>query len=76
MDIATRHHPKYQSCLRPNWRKGYVAQVADTKEPEILFRWLVNPERARIRIFVTKHLLHSIEDEIDEEIRSSSLVPS
>ena len=75
MDIVSRHEGKYQGCLKPNWRGGYVAQTADRKEPEILFRWLVSPERARIRIYVVRSLLHHIENEIDAEIRQLQFGP-
>ena len=75
MDIISRSEPKYQSCLRPNWREGYVAQVADKDEPEILFRWLVNPERARIRLYITKKLIHIVEGEIDAELRKLQFGP-
>ena len=75
MDIISRSEPKYQSCLRPNWREGYVAQVADRDEPDILFRWPVNPERARIRLYITKKLIHIVEGEIDAELRKLQFGP-
>ena len=75
MDIISRSEPKYQSCLRPNWREGYVAQVADRAEPDILFRWLVNPERARMRLYITKKLIHIVEGEIDAELRKLQFGP-
>ena len=75
MDIISRNEPKYQSCLRPNWHEGYVAQVADRAEPDILFRWLVNPERARIRLYITKKLIHIVEGDIDTELRKLQFGP-
>ena len=36
VDIASGREAKYQGCLKPSWREGYVVQTADRSEPEIL----------------------------------------
>ena len=68
MDILTRFESKFQSNLRPNWKDGVVMEVTGAT-PTILLKWVVNPERARIKLFITPKYLHVIEEQIDMEIR-------
>ena len=68
MDILTKTEARFQGNLRPNWKDGTVTQVADST-PELLLRWVVNPERGRIKIFVTKRFIPVIEEQIDGEIQ-------
>ena len=68
MDLLTRREARFQGNLRPNWKDGTVTQVAD-HVPELLLKWVVNAERGRIKIFVTKRYLTLIEENIDKEIQ-------
>ena len=68
MDILTKSEARFQGNLRPNWKDGTVTQVADPI-PELLLRWVVNPERGRIKIYVTKRFIPVIEEQIDFEIQ-------
>ena len=68
MDILTRAEGKFQSNLRPSWKEGSVMEVTSAV-PTLLLKWVVNPERARIKLFVIPKYLRLIEEHIDGEIR-------
>ena len=68
MDILTKYNQQYQGKLKPNWKEGTVYAM-DAATPTLLLRWVVNPERAKVKIFVLPQHVPLIEQHIDEEIR-------
>ena len=68
MDILTRADSSYQGKLKPNWKEGTV-HAMNAAAPVLLLRWVVNPERAKVKIYVIKKHLLTIEQHIDAEIR-------
>ena len=68
VDILTRHDGRYQGNLRPNWKEGTGLEMTNVF-PELLSKRVVNPERAKITMHVTKQRLPLIEEHVDNEIR-------